>query len=80
MCKLTHAYLLATMIAAQTIQSGTQDIVVAGGMESMSNAPKYLVGARSFFPFSTVYNDLRVVFFNSVFVGFVVFSVIELSF
>lgn len=30
------------MIAAQTIQLGSNHIVVAGGMESMSNAPKYL--------------------------------------
>ena len=36
----------ATMIAAQSIQLGINDIVVAGGMESMSNAPKYLAEAR----------------------------------
>lgn len=36
----------ATMIAAQTIQSGSNDIVVTGGMESMSNVPKYLPQAR----------------------------------
>lgn len=34
------------MIAAQTIESGTNDVVVAGGMESMSNAPKYLPRGR----------------------------------
>lgn len=34
------------MLAAQTIQLGINDIVVAGGMESMSNAPKYLADAR----------------------------------
>lgn len=34
------------MIAAQSIQLGTNDIVVAGGMESMSNAPKYIAEAR----------------------------------
>ncbi|CAN0890983.1 Probable acetyl-CoA acetyltransferase, cytosolic 2 [Linum grandiflorum] len=44
--KVCSSGMKATMIAAQTIQSGTQDIVVAGGMESMSNASKYLVGAR----------------------------------
>lgn len=38
--------LKATMIAAQTIQSGSNDIVVTGGMESMSNVPKYLPQAR----------------------------------
>lgn len=34
------------MLAAQSIQLGTNDVVVAGGMESMSNAPKYLAGSR----------------------------------
>ncbi|KAL6954519.1 Acetyl-CoA acetyltransferase 1 [Sarracenia purpurea var. burkii] len=34
------------MIAAQTIQLGVNDVVVVGGMESMSNAPKYLAEAR----------------------------------
>lgn len=36
----------ATMLAAQSIQLGINDVVVAGGMESMSNAPKYLAEAR----------------------------------
>ena len=36
----------AIMFAAQSIQLGVNDVVVAGGMESMSNAPKYLVYAR----------------------------------
>lgn len=44
-------FVVATMIAAQTIQSGTNDIVVSGGMESMSNVPKYLPQARSDFWF-----------------------------
>lgn len=45
---LIHANSLftATMIAAQSIQLGINDVVVSGGMESMSNAPKYLVDAR----------------------------------
>lgn len=34
------------MFAAQSIQLGINDIVVSGGMESMSNAPKYLAEAR----------------------------------
>ena len=29
----------AIMLAAQNIQLGVRDIMVAGGMESMSNAP-----------------------------------------
>lgn len=35
------------MLAAQSIQLGINDVVVAGGMESMSNAPKYIADARS---------------------------------
>ena len=42
----------ATMLAAQSIQLGVNDIVVAGGMESMSNVPKYLAEARLTFPTS----------------------------
>jgi acetyl-CoA C-acetyltransferase len=37
----------AVMLGAQTIQSGTNEIVVAGGMESMSNVPFYLDKARN---------------------------------
>lgn len=36
----------AVMFAAQSIQLGINDVVVAGGMESMSNAPKYVAEAR----------------------------------
>lgn len=38
--------LSATMLAAQSIQLGLNDVVVAGGMESMSNTPYYLPKAR----------------------------------
>ncbi len=37
----------AIMMAAQTIMLGINDIVVAGGMESMSNVPYYLDKARN---------------------------------
>lgn len=37
----------AIMLAAQSIASGQNDIVVAGGMESMSNVPYYLDKART---------------------------------
>ena len=37
----------AIMLAAQSIASGENDIVVAGGMESMSNVPYYLDKART---------------------------------
>ncbi len=36
----------AIMLAAQTIQLGQADVVVAGGMESMSNTPYYVPKAR----------------------------------
>ncbi|XP_048225577.1 acetyl-CoA acetyltransferase, cytosolic 1 isoform X2 [Ricinus communis] len=45
--KVCASGMKATMLAAQTIQAGINDIVVAGGMESMSNAPKYLAEARN---------------------------------
>lgn len=37
----------AIMLAAQSIMLGMNDVVVAGGMESMSNTPYYLDKARS---------------------------------
>ncbi len=37
----------AIMLAAQSIALGQQDIIVAGGMESMSNVPYYLDKARN---------------------------------
>ncbi|XP_076910563.1 acetyl-CoA acetyltransferase 2-like [Bidens hawaiensis] len=47
--KVCSSGMKATMIAAQSIQTGANDIVVAGGMESMSNAPKYITGSRQGF-------------------------------
>nr|AIK21787.1 acetyl-CoA C-acetyltransferase [Panax notoginseng] len=44
--KVCASGMKATMLAAQSIQLGINDIVVAGGMESMSNVPKYLAEAR----------------------------------
>jgi acetyl-CoA C-acetyltransferase len=38
--------LQAVMLAAQAIRAGDMQVVVAGGMESMSNAPYYLKGYR----------------------------------
>jgi acetyl-CoA C-acetyltransferase len=37
----------AVIFGAKTIALGDADLVVAGGMESMSNAPYYLEKARS---------------------------------
>lgn len=44
--KVCGSGLKAVMLAAQAIQLRDADIVVAGGMESMSNAPYYLEKAR----------------------------------
>jgi acetyl-CoA C-acetyltransferase len=35
------------MLAAQSIANGDKDIIIAGGMESMSNVPYYLDKARN---------------------------------
>jgi acetyl-CoA C-acetyltransferase len=40
--KVCASGMKAIMVAAQSIMLGTSDIVVAGGMESMSNVPYYL--------------------------------------
>jgi acetyl-CoA C-acetyltransferase len=44
--KVCSSGLKAIMFAAQSIQTGDTDCVVAGGMESMSNTPFYLPQAR----------------------------------
>lgn len=44
--KVCASGMKATMLAAQTIEWGPNDVVVVGGMESMSNAPKYIAEAR----------------------------------
>ncbi|HEU5322219.1 MAG TPA: acetyl-CoA C-acyltransferase, partial [Methylomirabilota bacterium] len=44
--KVCGSGLKAVMLAAQGIATGDTEIVVAGGMESMSNCPYLLVGAR----------------------------------
>ncbi|KAK0596483.1 hypothetical protein LWI29_016117 [Acer saccharum] len=44
--KVCSSGMKAVMFAAQSIELGFNDFVVAGGMESMSNAPKYLAAAR----------------------------------
>ena len=45
--KVCASGMKAIMLAAQSIQVGQNDIVVAGGMESMSNVPYYLDKARN---------------------------------
>lgn len=44
--KVCASGMKAIMLGAQSIMLGTNDIVVAGGMESMSNAPYYLPNER----------------------------------
>lgn len=45
--KVCASGMKAIMLAAQSIESGQNNIVVAGGMESMSNVPYYLDKARN---------------------------------
>ncbi len=45
--KVCGSGLKAVMLAAQAIRAGDLDVAVAGGQESMSNAPHYLYGYRS---------------------------------
>jgi len=45
--KVCASGMKSIMLAAQSIQCGDNDIVVAGGMESMSNVPYYLSKART---------------------------------
>ncbi len=44
--KVCGSGLKAVMLAAQSIKAGDNQVVVAGGMESMSNAPHFLRGYR----------------------------------
>jgi acetyl-CoA C-acetyltransferase len=45
--KMCGSGLKAIMLGSQAIASGDADIIIAGGMESMSNAPYYLPKGRS---------------------------------
>jgi len=45
--KVCGSGLKAVMLAAQAIKAGDEACVVAGGMESMSNAPHYVYGMRT---------------------------------
>jgi acetyl-CoA C-acetyltransferase len=45
--KVCGSGLKSVMLGAQSILTGEADVVVAGGMESMSNTPYYLTKARS---------------------------------
>ena len=45
--KVCGSGLKAVMLAAQSIKAGDKQVVVAGGQESMSNAPYYVYGMRN---------------------------------
>ncbi len=45
--KVCGSGLKAVMLAAQAIRAGDAELLVAGGQESMSNAPYYQYGART---------------------------------
>lgn len=45
--KVCASAMKAVMLGAQSIATGANEVVIAGGMESMSNAPYYLDKARS---------------------------------
>jgi acetyl-CoA C-acetyltransferase len=45
--KVCGSGLKAVMLAAQSIRAGDQSVLVAGGQESMSNAPYYIYGVRA---------------------------------
>jgi acetyl-CoA C-acetyltransferase len=45
--KVCGSGLKAVMLAAQAIKAGDREVIVAGGQESMSNAPYYVYGMRS---------------------------------
>ena len=55
--KVCGSGLKAVMLAAQAVRAGDADLVVAGGMESMSRAPYLLFGART----GWKYGDQKVV-------------------
>jgi acetyl-CoA C-acetyltransferase len=52
--KMCGSGLKAVMMAADMIGGGSHDVMIAGGMESMTNAPHLLVGARKGFRYGAV--------------------------
>ena len=62
MSKMCGAGLKAVMIAHDMLAAGTHDVMVAGGMESMSNAPHLMMGSRKGYRYGamTVYDHMAV--------------------
>ena len=59
--KVCASGLRAATMADQAIRAGDADIIIAGGMESMSNAPYFVAGARwGLRMFDTKFTDLMV--------------------
>ena len=58
--KLCGSGMKAAMFAHDLIKAGTNDVMVAGGMESMSNAPYLLLGARKWLPYGPRSMRLRI--------------------
>jgi acetyl-CoA C-acetyltransferase len=52
--KMCGSGLKAAMMAADMITSGSFEVMIAGGMESMTNAPHLLVGARKGYRYGAV--------------------------
>ncbi len=51
--KVCGSGLKSVMLAAQAIKAGDNEVIIAGGQESMSNAPYYLFGYRGGVKFGT---------------------------
>lgn len=58
--KMCGSGLKAVMLAAQAIETGDADIIIAGGQESMTNAPYIMKNARNGFRLgnSTIYDSI----------------------
>ncbi|MCX8483266.1 MAG: acetyl-CoA C-acyltransferase [Crocinitomicaceae bacterium] len=52
--KVCASGMKAIALAAQSIQLGNADVVVAGGMENMSQVPHYLPGSRSGYKYGNI--------------------------
>ncbi|UCF18954.1 MAG: acetyl-CoA C-acetyltransferase [Gemmatimonadota bacterium] len=67
--KVCGSGLKAVMLAAQSIKAGDAEAVVAGGQESMTNAPYYLFGYRDGVKFGTQ-NMVDGLIFDGLWCGF----------
>lgn len=63
--KVCASGMKSVMLASQSLQCGHQEIVLAGGMESMSNVPYYL--ARGDTPYGGIKLQVELYFLNLFF-------------